>query len=130
MDPKMDELFAYLRTAFDFIVIDTAPVGLVSDARILGRFADASIYVIRQRYTLKKQLANIQEIYSKKLLPNLGILVNDVKIKGINSYYGYGRTYGYGYGGYGSNYHYHYAYGYGTEKKSFFRTLLDKFKGK
>lgn len=130
MDPKMDELFAYLRTAFDFIVIDTAPVGLVSDARILGRFADASIYVIRQRYTIKKQLANIQEIYSKKLLPNLGILVNDVKIKGVNSYYGYGRTYGYGYGGYGSNYHYHYAYGYGTEKKSFFRTLLDKIKGK
>ncbi len=49
MDTKMDELFTYLRANFDVIIIDSAPVGLVSDSKILAKYADATLYVVRQR---------------------------------------------------------------------------------
>jgi len=121
MDSKMDELFTYLRANFDTIIIDSAPIGLVSDSKILARFADASLYVVRQRYTVKKQLALVDELYSDKILPNMGLIVNDVKIGGANSYYGYGYGYGYGY-----SYNYNYSYSYGqTEKKGFIQKVKD-----
>jgi len=121
MDQKMDELFNYLRANFDIIVIDSAPIGLVSDSKILARFADATLYVVRQRYTVKKQMAFVDELYTQKILPNMGIIVNDVKIGGANSYYGYGYGYGYGY-----SYNYNYSYSYGEqEKKTFMRRVRD-----
>ena len=110
MEKKIDHLFEYLKKNFDFIVIDSAPIGLVSDAKILSRFADATLYVVRQRYTFKKQLLMVDELYTSKALPRMGILVNDVKMGGIASYYGYGYGYGYGY----SN---NYDSSYGNEKK-------------
>jgi capsular exopolysaccharide synthesis family protein len=97
LDPRMDDLFAYLKSNFDLVVIDSAPIGLVSDAKILSRFADTTLYVVRQRYTLKKQMEFVDDLYTKKTLPNMSLLVNDVKIGGANSYYGYGYGYGYGY---------------------------------
>jgi len=121
MDAKMDELFTYLRANFDIIIIDSAPIGLVSDSKILARFADATLYVVRQRYTVKKQMAFVDELYTQKILPNMGIIVNDVKIGGANSYYGYGYGYGYGY-----SYNYNYSYSYGEqEKKGFFKRVKD-----
>jgi capsular exopolysaccharide synthesis family protein len=103
---KIAELFKWLKQEFDAIVIDTAPVGLVSDAFTLGQYADSTIYVIRQRYTFKKQLSFIQELYAQKKLPKMGVLVNDVISQGSKGYYGYGGgRYGYGYGyGYGYSY--------------------------
>ncbi len=106
MDNKIDLMFQYLRENFDLIVIDSAPIGLVSDTKILSRFADATLYVVRQRYTLKKQLNFVEELYKDNVLPSMGLLVNDVKMGGVSSYYGYG--YGYGYG-YNSNYNYQYG---------------------
>jgi capsular exopolysaccharide synthesis family protein len=97
LDPRMGELFTYLQANFDLVVIDSAPVGLVSDAKILSQFADSTLYVVRQRYTLKKQMEFIDDLYTKKTLPNMSLVVNDVKIGGANSYYGYGYGYGYGY---------------------------------
>lgn len=121
MDAKMDELFTYLRANFDIIIIDSAPIGLVSDSKILSRFADATLYVVRQRYTVKKQIAFVDELYTQKILPNMGIIVNDVKIGGANSYYGYGYGYGYGY-----SYNYNYSYSYGeTQKKSLVQKVRD-----
>ena len=96
MNRKMDELMEYLHEEFDFIIMDTAPVGLVSDAKILARFADATIYVVRQRCTFKKQLVSVQDLYQSEVLPGMCLLVNDVKLKGTAAYYGYGYTYGYG----------------------------------
>lgn len=116
MDKKMDELFSYMRANFDMIIIDSAPVGLVSDSKILAKFADVCLYVVRQRYTVKKQMAAIDELYRNKVLPNMGIVVNDVKIGGVHSYYGYG--YGYGYS-------YNYSYGYGEQKK---KTFVERMK--
>jgi tyrosine-protein kinase Etk/Wzc len=104
LDPKMDEMFDWLKANFDMILVDTAPVGMVSDAMTLSKFADSTLYLVRQGHTFKKQIALIDEFYVGNKLPKISIVINDVKIKPGYGYYGYGR-YGYGYGyGYGSYY--------------------------
>lgn len=97
LDTRIKELFFYLKQNFDVIVIDTAPVGMVSDAMTLSEFADATLYLVRQRYTLKKQLGLADELAREKKLPKVNIVLNDVKARAGYGYYGYGR-YGYGYG--------------------------------
>ncbi|MFC0776002.1 GumC family protein [Terrimonas alba] len=104
LDEKVTELFAWLRENFDVTIIDTAPVGMVSDAQTLGKFADCTLYLVRQGYTFKKQIALIDDLYQERKLPHVAIVVNDVKLKAGYGYYGYGR-YGYGYG-YGNNGYY------------------------
>jgi tyrosine-protein kinase Etk/Wzc len=103
LDPKVDEMFAYLREHFDVIIIDTAPVGMVSDGITLGKYADSTLYIVRQGYTYTKQIALIDQFYKENKLPRISIVVNDVKMKSGYGYYGYGR-YGYGYG-YGNAYY-------------------------
>jgi tyrosine-protein kinase Etk/Wzc len=105
LNEKVDQLFAELKKRFDAIIIDTAPVGLVSDAITLGRYADSSVYIVRHGYTMKKQIQLIDDLYRNNKLPHLSIIINDIQAKG-----GYGGYYGYGDYGYG------YGYGYGTEK--------------
>lgn len=123
MDPRMGEFISYLKTVFDLIIIDSAPVGLVSDSKIIAQLADATIYIVRQRFTVKKQLPFINELYTQNLLPSIGILVNDVKIGGINSYYGYGYGYGYGY-----SYNYSYNYRYGSDRITLWTKIKALFK--
>ena len=120
LDPKVDALFEYAKANFDVIVIDTAPVGLVSDAITLGKYADATIYIVRHDYTQKRQIQLIEDLYVESKLPSMSVVINDIKIKlGYGGYYGYGG-YGYGYGyGYGrrsSQYQNASAY-YGLEAK-------------
>ena len=104
LDKKMDELFEWLKENFDIILVDTAPVGMVSDAMTLSKYADSTLYLVRQGHTFKKQIGLIDEFYKENKLPKVSIIINDVKIKPGYGYYGYGR-YGYGYGyGYGSYY--------------------------
>lgn len=105
LDPKLKEMFAGLKEIFDIIIVDTAPVGLVSDAMVIGAQADCTLYILRQGYTYKKQLGLINEMYTQSKLPRLSLLLNDVKTGvGYGSYYGY-SGYGYGYGyGYGAGY--------------------------
>jgi tyrosine-protein kinase Etk/Wzc len=99
LDPKLEQLFREVKERFDVVVIDTAPVGLVSDAIELGKYADASIYIVRHNYTFKKQVQLVEELYSGKKLPHLSIVINDVQAKmGYGKYYGYVS---YGYIGYG-----------------------------
>jgi capsular exopolysaccharide synthesis family protein len=104
LDKKMDEMFAWLKENFDMVLVDTAPVGMVSDAMTLSKYADSTLYLVRQGHTFKKQIGLIDEFYKEEKLPKVSIIINDVKIKPGYGYYGYGR-YGYGYGyGYGSYY--------------------------
>ena len=105
LDPKLKELFQRLKEMFDIVIVDTAPVGLVSDAMVIGGQADCTLYILRQGYTYKKQLGLINEMYTLHKLPRLSLLLNDVKTGvGYGSYYGY-SGYGYGYGyGYGAGY--------------------------
>jgi tyrosine-protein kinase Etk/Wzc len=69
----------------------------------LGKYANATLYIVRQEYTFKKQIGLIDELYQEKRLPKISIILNDVKLKPGYGYYGYGR---YGYGkGYGNGYY-------------------------
>ncbi len=104
LSQKVEEMFAWLKDNFDVLLVDTAPIGMVSDAMTLSKFADSTLYLVRQGHTFKKQIALIDEFYVGNKLPKISIVINDVKIKPGYGYYGYGR-YGYGYGyGYGSYY--------------------------
>lgn len=120
LDQRVEQMFEWLRENFDIVLVDTAPVGMVSDAMTLSKFADSTLYLVRQGHTFKKQIALIDEFYQANKLPKLSIIVNDVKLKPGYGYYGYGR-YGYGYGyGYGSYYEEE------TAPQNFFEKLLSK----
>lgn len=106
LDARVKELLDDLKKKFDAIIIDTAPVGLVSDAIVLGNYADAVVYVIRHNHTLKKLLSLVEDLYSKQKLPRMSVVINDIQTtSGYRKYYGYGE-YGYGYG---------YGYGYASD---------------
>jgi tyrosine-protein kinase Etk/Wzc len=107
LHPKLKDLFDYVRREFDVVIVDTPPVGLVSDAFTLSQHVDASLYIVRMGYTLKKQVNFINELYLTQKLPNIGLLVNDIKAS--SHYYSYGN-----YGGYG------YGYGYGQSAAGYF----------
>lgn len=122
LDPKVTEMFVWMRENFDVIFVDTAPVGMVSDAMTLGKFADCTLYLVRQGHTFKKQIALIDEFYRERKLPKVSIIINDVKLKPGYGYYGYGR-YGYGYG-YGQKSSY---YEEELPPQDFFERWLEKF---
>lgn len=122
LDNRVDTLFQELRQRFDIIIIDTAPVGMVSDAQTLGKYADCTLYLVRQERTFKKQISLIDEIYQQKKLPKVSIVINDVKLRAGYGYYGYGR-YGYGYG-YGEKSDY---FNDDVAPKGFWDKVLDKF---
>lgn len=115
LDPKLDELFRYLKQTFDVIVMDTAPVGMVSDALTLSKYANCTLYIVRLGHTYKKQIGLVDEYYREAKLPKLSIVLNDVKMRA-----GYG---GYGYGGYG------YGYGEGYFEEEGKRHGLSKWFG-
>lgn len=94
---KLDELIKDLRKQFDFIIIDTAPVGLVSDSLILNRIADVNLYVVRADFTPKKNIEDATIIYNDDKLKNMYFVLNSVDNTKRNYRYGYGKKYGYGY---------------------------------
>ena len=111
---KMHTLFNDLKNSFDYIIIDSPPVSVVSDAKVLSTFSSVTLYIIRQRFTLKKQVAMVNELYVTKTFTNMALLVNDVIVNGPDSYYGYSK--GYTYGNY--NYDNSSLYNYNEEAKS------------
>jgi len=94
MSEQIKSLFEELQKAYDDIIIDTAPIGLVADAQIISNYVHTSIFVIRHGYSLKSQTSNIEQIYKERKLPGLGIVFNGVNMGGR---FGYGYGYGYGY---------------------------------
>ncbi|HTE07633.1 MAG TPA: hypothetical protein VK628_02645, partial [Flavitalea sp.] len=94
---KIQELLAYLENAFDYVVIDTAPVSPVTDAYLLSQFCDATLYVVRHGYTPRIYLQLLDENNKIRGLKNLALIFNGVKARGIGKG-GYGNGYGYGYG--------------------------------
>ena len=109
----LDHAIDLLKSRYDYVILDTAPIGMVTDTLLISRVANASIYVCRADYTHKADYTLINELSEQKKLPNLCTLINglDMKKKKYGYYYGYGK---YGkYYGYGKKYGY--GYGYGTE---------------
>ncbi|HUW92479.1 MAG TPA: polysaccharide biosynthesis tyrosine autokinase [Bacteroidales bacterium] len=95
--PKMAEFIARARGEFDTVIIDTPPVGIVTDALLLGQLTNITLFVVRQRYTTRNSVSLLDEIYRKGEMSNIALVVNDISSTG---YYGYGLRYGYtlGYG--------------------------------
>ena len=103
-----------LKKNFDYVILDTAPVGMVTDTLLIGRVANLSVYVCRADYTRKAEFTLINDLAENNKLPNLCIVINglDLQKKKYGYYYGYGK---YGkYYGYGKRYGY--GYGYGEHK--------------
>ncbi|NTS43149.1 polysaccharide biosynthesis tyrosine autokinase [Flavisolibacter sp. BT320] len=98
LDVKFQELFTYLRQNFDVTIMDTAPVGMVSDAMTLSKFADCTLYIVRQGHTYRKQIRLVDDYHKEGKLPKVSIVLNDVKAQGGYGNYGYGYGYGYGAG--------------------------------
>lgn len=94
-----------LRDKFDIVLLDTPPVALVTDAMLIGKHADTTLYVVRQKFTHKSAMAFVEDMKTKDHIQKLSIVINDVVVP---KYYGYKYGYGYGYGygkGYGSGYY-------------------------
>ena len=99
--PKMTEFIARARREFDTIIIDSPPVGIVTDALLLSQHANVTLFVVRQKYTTRGMVSLLDEIYRKGEMSNVAIVVNDISAAG---YYGYGLRYGYALG-YGHRYY-------------------------
>lgn len=107
----LDDAIDKLRNDFDIVILDTAPIGLVSDSQVISRVADMTIVVVRQNYSYKNSLYMIDDLARDNMLPRVGFVLNAVNVERRRAY-GYGRGYGYGYG-YGP------TYGYGqTDEKN------------
>jgi len=116
---EMKAFIAKAKKQFDFIIIDTPPVAIVTDALLVAPFTDLYLFVVRQRYSSRNTLELVEEMRKNSSIKNLGVVINDISLTG---YYGYGLRYGYasGYGYYyGYNYYGHGKYGrYGYKDKA------------
>ena len=113
----LDKAIETLKENFDYVILDTAPVGMVTDTLLIGRVADLSVYVCRADYTRKNEYTLINELIDGNKLPNLCTVINglDLKKRKYGYYYGYGK---YGkYYGYGKRYGYGYGYGETSDNK-------------
>jgi tyrosine-protein kinase Etk/Wzc len=117
MSEKLNELILVLREQFDIVIIDSPPIGLVTDSLIISEHIDASLYIVRQSHTPKFYLTTIADVYLNKKMKKLSIVFNGIDRKMGN--YGYG--YGYGYG---------YYFEDKKEKKPFFESITGIFKNK
>ncbi len=90
MQDRVRVLFEYLEKKYDYIVVDTAPVSLVADTLLISKFADLSIYIVRENYSDKRILQVPENFYREKRLPNIAVLLNASGTKA-------GYNYGYGY---------------------------------
>ena len=105
----LEKAIETLKTNFDYVILDTAPVGMVTDTLLIGRTADLSVYVCRADYTRKAEFTLVNELSENNKLPNLSIAINGLDLQKkkygyyhgygkYGKYYGYGKRYGYGYG--------------------------------
>ncbi len=102
---SLDDIVNQLKEHYDYIVLDTAPIGLVNDSLQLGRLADLCVYVCRADYTPKASFGMINGLNAEKKLPNMCLVLNgvDLSMKKHSFYYGVGKYGKYGkYGNYGS----------------------------
>ena len=111
MKDRFENLITELKGQYDYILIDTAPVGAVSDTFLIDRVADLTLYICRAGYTDIRNLEFVNRLHTEKSLKRIFMVVNDVDLEANR--YSYHRKYGYGYG-YGNKY----GYGYGKKHKN------------
>lgn len=108
---SLDQVIDILKETYDYVLIDSAPVGLVTDTLQIGRVANATVLLCRADYTPKEAFGYINDLAKEKKLPNMCVVINgiDMSKKKYGYYYGYGRygkygRYGHKSGTYGSSY--------------------------
>ena len=94
---RLGQLFHGIEKDYDYIIVDTAPIGLVADVYNINVYTQATVFLLRSDYSLKKNLPEIQELYNEKKLNNISVVLNAVSDENI---YGYGN-----YGSYKHNYY-------------------------
>ena len=97
--PKMKDLITKLNKTYDYVIIDTPPIGLVTDGVILMQHTDVNLYIVRHNYSKRKALGIINNLYNQEKVKNVHLIINDCTHS--SSGYGYGYGYGYGTSGYG-----------------------------
>jgi succinoglycan biosynthesis transport protein ExoP len=121
MSEGMRELIEELKKKYDYIILDTPPVGLVSDALELAQYCDVTLYIMRQNYTKKEMVTFLNNRVQRGELNNTSIILNGFENK---AKYGGGYGYGYGYGAYSNGYHEE------VKTESFFEKVVSKFRKK
>lgn len=101
--PALEEAIDQLKQTYDYIVLDTAPIGMVTDTLLIARVADASVYVCRAGFTYKTYYQLINDLQQQRRLPQLCTVINGLDMEKkkygygkYGKYYGYGKMYGYG----------------------------------
>ena len=109
---SLDKAIEILKANFEYIILDTAPIGMVTDTRIISRVADLCVYICRADYTRKNEFELIQDLENDNKLPRFCVLVNgiDMDKRKNGYYYGYGRYAKYGKYGYARKYGHSYGY--------------------
>ena len=121
LSDAMKELMLELKQKYDYIILDTPPVGLVSDVLELSQFADVTLYIVRQNYTKKEMITLLNTRVKRGELSNISIVLNGYENK---AKYGTAYGYGYGYGAYANGYHDDEVEG------GFWKSVLNKFNKK
>lgn len=104
MGEPLQELLEKLKEKYDYIILDTPPVGLVTDAVELSQYSDVTLYVMRQNFTKKEMVNLLNNRVKRGELSNVSIILNGFENKAKYGA-GYGYGYGYGYGAYSNGYH-------------------------
>lgn len=114
---SLDDAINILKKNFDYVIIDSAPIGMVTDTQIISRVADMVVYVCRSGFTPKSDFKLVNQLVSEGKLHHVGVLINGIDMNRRNTgyYYGYGKYGRYGKYGYGKRYGYGYGYGYGKD---------------
>ncbi len=122
INPRMNELLAYLKTKYDIIIADLPPVGIVSDGVPILQLADYPLYILRANYSKKIFIAQLNKLMNENKIKNMSVILNGVEMSRLKYGYGYGYSYGYGYG-------YGYSYGYGYyEEDDEPKNFIDKLR--
>lgn len=111
----LDKAIAQLKSRYDYVILDTAPIAMVTDTAIISRVADMCVYVCRADVTPKASFCYINVLRDEKKFSKLGVVINSIDMSKRKNNYGYGKKYGYGYG---KKYGYGYGYGYGFEAEN------------
>lgn len=110
---KLEQLIERLRPDYDYIVLDTPPCGIISDAKFICRCADAIVYVVRHDYASRNQIVDSMQELADQKAKLTGCVLNDTPAVSHSKRYGYGQ---YGYGKYGYGKTGYKKYGYGRDK--------------
>jgi capsular exopolysaccharide synthesis family protein len=118
-NPLFDQFLDEVRSRFDIVIMDNAPISIITDSVIVGRKADVNLFILRQEFSHRDQIKFVNELSRQDKLHNIAVALNDVQVKS----YGYGSR---RYGGYYNNYKYGGSYYSDVPKQRTSKRLLRK----